>query len=184
MAMLALPAEFELGNHQTWPVWFLAAFIGVIFLGLQILSFIVPVLFGSATPIPIKGKHLDEFSSLDKTFIFMNKCFTCLFVYHVIVVTPQMPTISWRREEITWLNTLGSLVVFYVFYDFFYTLFHRALHIRSVYPWIHKHHHRQKAPSRGTTAVLGLATVKYDFVSVVLICGVCRQFGCHQCSPV
>ena len=41
-------------------------------------------------------------------------------------------------------NTFGSLALFYVFYDFFYTLFHRALHIRALYPLIHKHHHKQK----------------------------------------
>jgi sterol desaturase/sphingolipid hydroxylase (fatty acid hydroxylase superfamily) len=34
-------------------------------------------------------------------------------------------------------------------YDFFYHLFHRALHLRSVYKYIHKHHHMQHAPSRG-----------------------------------
>jgi sterol desaturase/sphingolipid hydroxylase (fatty acid hydroxylase superfamily) len=27
--------------------------------------------------------------------------------------------------------------------------FHRILHFRSLYAFIHKHHHRQKAPSRG-----------------------------------
>jgi sterol desaturase/sphingolipid hydroxylase (fatty acid hydroxylase superfamily) len=37
----------------------------------------------------------------------------------------------------------------YVVYDFFYTIFHGVLHIPVVYGAIHKHHHKQMAPSRG-----------------------------------
>jgi sterol desaturase/sphingolipid hydroxylase (fatty acid hydroxylase superfamily) len=46
-------------------------------------------------------------------------------------------------------NTLGALIGLYVVFDFFYMSFHRALHHGSVYKFVHKHHHRQKAPSRG-----------------------------------
>jgi len=46
-------------------------------------------------------------------------------------------------------NTVGSLILFYIFYDFLYMNFHRFLHLKSVYGYVHKHHHRQKAPTRG-----------------------------------
>ena len=39
--------------------------------------------------------------------------------------------------------------VLFIVYDFFYTLLHGFLHIRAVYPLIHKHHHRQHFPTRG-----------------------------------
>mmetsp|Transcript_41169 Transcript_41169/g.42069 ORF Transcript_41169/g.42069 Transcript_41169/m.42069 type:complete len:239 (+) Transcript_41169:209-925(+) len=120
-----------------------------IFAGLEILSIIVPVLFGGSAKIPVKGKHLDELESIDKRFIFINKCLTVIFVYHLWLVVSSTPTIKWGINEVSIQNTLGSLTCFYLFYDFFYMLFHRMLHVRSLYGYIHKHHHRQKAPSRG-----------------------------------
>lgn len=43
-------------------------------------------------------------------------------------------------------NTLLPLPCLYVVYDFFYTILHWGLHIKSIYGYIHKHHHVQKAP--------------------------------------
>jgi sterol desaturase/sphingolipid hydroxylase (fatty acid hydroxylase superfamily) len=48
----------------------------------------------------------------------------------------------------TVMNTAVAFVALYVVYDLFYTLFHRFLHHRSVYWLVHKHHHRQHAPTR------------------------------------
>jgi sterol desaturase/sphingolipid hydroxylase (fatty acid hydroxylase superfamily) len=41
-------------------------------------------------------------------------------------------------------------------YDFFYAPFHRALHHRSVYAYVHKHHHRQVVPTRGNTDAINV----------------------------
>jgi hypothetical protein len=49
---------------------------------------------------------------------------------------------------VTFTNTAGAFLALYVVYDLFYTLFHRFLHHRSVYWLVHKHHHRQHAPTR------------------------------------
>jgi sterol desaturase/sphingolipid hydroxylase (fatty acid hydroxylase superfamily) len=123
----------------------------VVLIGLEILRIIVPVVFTwlNFPLIPVKGKHLDEFETLDNAFILCNKILTVMFVYHFILVTMSTESIKWHSSEVTLSNTFGSLVMFYLFYDFWYMWFHRFLHLRSVYPWIHKHHHRQKAPSRG-----------------------------------
>lgn len=125
------------------------AYVAVILIGLEILSEIVPILFRSFDKIPIRGKHLDKLETLDNAFVYCNKFLTVIFVYHVIQVTYATPTINWNMDEITLANTVGSLIAFYIFYDFFYMWFHRILHIRGLYAYIHKHHHRQKAPSRG-----------------------------------
>merc|ERR1712216_210101 len=42
-----------------------------------------------------------------------------------------------------------SVILMYVTYDFFYYWFHRTLHLRSLYKFVHKHRHRQHAPTRG-----------------------------------
>ena len=127
------------------------AFCITILVGLEILSKIIPFIFQSVgSPlIPIKGKHLDHFSNQDHIFISINKFLTILFVYHLVIVTRSCETIKWDFDELSLFNTFGSLFLFYIFYDFFYMNFHRILHLRSLYSVIHKHHHRQKAPSRG-----------------------------------
>lgn len=141
--------KFSVAEIASWPKWFYLCFIGGIFTGLEILSYIIPLAFGSWPKIPVRGKHLDKFETIDKVYILINKLLTVAFVYHVIYVTTHINTIAWKWEEATVYNTLGSLVLFYLFYDFWYMSFHRFLHIRALYPYIHKHHHRQKAPSRG-----------------------------------
>ena len=47
------------------------------------------------------------------------------------------------------LNTLAALYLMFLVLDFFYAPAHRFLHWRPVYPYIHKHHHRQIFPVRG-----------------------------------
>lgn len=53
-----------------------------------------------------------------------------------------------RQLILEWLQTtvLLPLPVIFIVYDFFYTILHWALHIKSIYGFIHKHHHVQKAP--------------------------------------
>jgi len=41
------------------------------------------------------------------------------------------------------------LAQLFVIYDLFYSRFHHLLHWRAIYGLVHKHHHKQKAPSRG-----------------------------------
>jgi sterol desaturase/sphingolipid hydroxylase (fatty acid hydroxylase superfamily) len=143
------PAQILIYDYTSWPLWFGASYFAVIMLGLQILALIVPFLFGAAEKIPEKGKHLDTLEPIDRTYITINKCLTAMFVYHVIAACYYNDSIKLRSDEVTLANTVGSLVAFYAFYDFMYMWFHRILHIRSLYGAIHKHHHRQKAPSRG-----------------------------------
>ena len=149
-------SAMDLASISSWPLWFTLLYCGLIALGLEILSHIVHILFGFTSDIPVRGKHLDELSALDKTFININKVLTMVFVYHLIWVTYNTPSIKWGAEELTLANSLGALVGFYLFYDFCYMWFHRILHMRGLYAFIHKHHHRQKAPSRGNADAINV----------------------------
>jgi sterol desaturase/sphingolipid hydroxylase (fatty acid hydroxylase superfamily) len=134
--------SFSFGEVRTWPLWLYPVFVLVIFIGLEIVSIIVPMLFKSSKSIPIRGKHLDQLESTDKLYILINKFATALFVFHFFKYTTSASNISWAQEELTLWNTFGSFIAFYAFYDFFYMWFHRILHRRSIYGYIHKHHHR------------------------------------------
>jgi sterol desaturase/sphingolipid hydroxylase (fatty acid hydroxylase superfamily) len=143
--------DFGEWSLENWSVGTIVGLCGAILVGLEILQRILhPIFSNTGTKlIPIKGKHLDTLSFDDNLFISINKGLTCMFVYHLIWVCQKSPSIVWNHSEVNLYNTLGSIVAFYIFYDFFYTNFHRFLHIRSLYAYIHKHHHKQKAPSRG-----------------------------------
>lgn len=141
--------EFKVNDHSTWPVSFYFIFGGLIIVGMESLSWIIYLLFSSTSLIPIKGKHLDQFEFQDYLFVSINKLLTIVFAYHVAQFSMTSPQIEWSFDKVSVFNTFGSLVCYFVIYDFFYTLFHRTLHLRVLYPYIHKHHHRQKAPSRG-----------------------------------
>lgn len=49
----------------------------------------------------------------------------------------------------------------FIAFDFVYTLLHWALHIPSIYGYIHKHHHHQKAPSRAAVDAVNVHPVEY-----------------------
>lgn len=156
--------ELQEWQFPQWSFMFIPGFCACVVAGLHILNSLIPFLCSKAGSglIPIKGKHLDEFDSTDKLYIFINKLLIIVFTYHVIWVSYYTPTIKWAWDEITPANTLGSLVCFYLFYDIFYMTFHRILHIRAIYPYVHKHHHRQKAPSRGNLD--GINVHPFEFI--------------------
>jgi len=98
------------------------------------------------------GGHLDEFGTQDIAFIVFNRCTTPLLTYGMLWYSWNHPEqVEWDVNKITVLNTVVSFLGFLVVYDFIYTCFHRLLHVRALYPWVHKHHHKQHAPTRGNT---------------------------------
>lgn len=161
MTLTLVTDGFQINDITTWTVQFGVVFAGAIWLGLEILSRFLPLVCGTPKAIKVKGKHLDKFESIDLTFIFINKLFTIMFVYHVIQVTWSTPSVKWAASELSVANTIGSFVAFVAFYDYFYMWFHYFLHVRWLYPWIHKHHHRQKAPSRGNLDAINVHPFEY-----------------------
>lgn len=154
------------------------AFVITIWIGLEILNRIVPFLFDRFDKIEIRGKHLDSLEPIDKLFVFVNKCLTVVFVYHLKLFLWSSKSIKWASHEVTVLNTFVAFISFYLFYDFFYMLFHRFLHVRSVYGFVHKHHHRQKAPSRGNIDAINVHPFEFvvgEYLHLVTI----HMIPCH-----
>jgi len=118
--MLLSLETMELWDYSSWPFWFAVAFATIIAIGVEILAFIVLNAFAFAPPIAIKGKHLDVLEPIDTAFICFNRVSMIPFMYHAIQVVYYTPSILLRPEDATLMNTFGSLVAFFVFYDFFY----------------------------------------------------------------
>lgn len=148
-------------RDSKWLWWQAAVFAGVILIGMEILAQAIPILFGGLSLIPHKGKHLDQLERTDRLFISLNRFTAIPFVYHALSVAHASPKIKLSLEEMTFANTIGAFVVLYVVYDLFYSLFHRFLHLRGVYALVHKHHHRQHAPTRGNTDAVNVHPLEY-----------------------
>ena len=151
---LAALAAFSLVDNAQWEAYHYAMFVALILAGLGLLSRLT-LAWGRAMgydkpELRIKpgGKVLERFELIDLTFITCSQLMTAMFTYHALRYCWTQGTIVWGRPTLG--NSLLALPLLYAVYDFFYTFFHRALHHRSVYAYVHKHHHRQIVPTRGS----------------------------------
>ena len=137
--------SFLLYNASTWEWWHYIVWIFAILFALELLTQVSLAfnIFNTFSPIPQRGKHLDNLTIKDQSFIWFNKLVTALFTYQLLQFVWFSTNFYWYLHEITILNTLVVLVVYFIIYDFFYTIFHYLLHRRGIYQYIHKHHHRQ-----------------------------------------
>lgn len=94
-------------------------------------------------------QHLDVFTGKDIAFILFNKAVTVLYLYHMLRFVMTSQSLTWPWEDATFVKVVLPLCPVYLLYDSMYCLWHRVLHLRQVYGYIHKHHHRQITPSRG-----------------------------------
>merc|ERR1712216_892119 len=88
----------------------------------------------------------EKFDTRDYQYLTINTVISALLLYHFNQFVNSSSDIVWGWSEATLRNTLGTTLLQFALYDFFYHWFHRILHIGWIYPYIHKHHHKQKAP--------------------------------------
>eukprot|EP01051_Picozoa_sp_SAG22_P002698 SAG22_NODE_122_length_18920_cov_23.494076_28_plen_229_part_00 len=160
-----LPAHFEFDVIGTWSwpllVGWGAGLIGAFEL-LNLVCNAAPLAFCSTIErIPVRGKQLEKFERIDHLYTGFNKLYLPVFVHHYATFAWQSPRVLWDPAALTFLNTVGAVVVCFVIYDFFYSWFHRILHQRWIYRFIHKHHHRQMAPCRGTQDAINEHPLEY-----------------------
>jgi len=117
------------------------------------------------------AQHLDYLGVVDYVYIWFNKLQIPPFVYvlYRYMYTREEKFISWDVESLVtkggWWRAIPmfllQLAMLFVVYDFFYSLLHNFLHRKGIYEWIHKHHHKQKAPSRGNTDAVNVHPVEF-----------------------
>ena len=152
-----------LAEWRSWSVGQGAAFAAVVLVGLEILAYLVNAMqYATAKRIPNNGKHLDVLSSKDMAFISVSKLSTVVFTHHMLLYCGSSGSnVVWSLSGVTLLNTLAALPLLYLVYDFFYTAWHRFLHLRFIYAYVHKHHHQQHAPSRGNLDAINVHPVEF-----------------------
>jgi len=129
---------------------------GLTQVGLEVYRHGVPYAFDSWHKLPARGKPLETFAARDRQFIGASQLAIVVMTFHYLQFMATSANVLWSLEQVTVWNTLFALPCFFVVYDLFYAPFHRLLHHRSVYAYVHKHHHRQVVPTRGNTDAINV----------------------------
>jgi len=94
------------------------------------------------------AKGLESLEIKDYTFLLVNQGVELVFLFHLMNFGLSLPR---DLEQLTVSNTVLVFYATFLVNDFFYYFMHRFLHVPAVYPFVHKHHHRQPLPHRGYT---------------------------------
>ena len=152
---------FIMFESQYWEWYQICAWVVGIIAALEILSRVVMIAQPFFSVIPAKGKPLDELATIDLCYIWFNRLCTPVFTFQVIQFCWYSSQVVWALDSLGILNTLGAMVAMFIVYDFFYAIYHRSLHIRGIYKYIHKHHHRQTVPTRGNVDAINVHPVEF-----------------------
>jgi sterol desaturase/sphingolipid hydroxylase (fatty acid hydroxylase superfamily) len=138
--------------------------VGSFFRGWLLLSFLLKKECLATQQIPVRGKHLDTLRTIDKYCIAFSKANTAPFTYFYLRFCYYHDTILWDWAWSSWLsvpNTIVPLLCLFLLFDLTYTAFHCTLHLSWIYPYIHKQHHIQKAPSRANVDAVNVHPIEF-----------------------
>jgi sterol desaturase/sphingolipid hydroxylase (fatty acid hydroxylase superfamily) len=118
---------------------------------------------------------------MDAAFIVVNKCLVVMFTYHAFRFLTVIPSVKWKAEEATFINSVLVVAPMYIVFDFFFSAFHRFLHLQWIYPYIHKHHHKQVSPTRGTYDAFNVHPIEFvigEYIHLIAFYMIpCHIFG-------
>lgn len=132
-----------------------------VFLGFEITRTAIPWAFDGWRKLPLKGKHLANFTWKDELCVSINRLLSVPFVLHYMGYFLQDPSVKRLASELTFGNTIAAMLGWFLAYDLMYWLFHRLLHHRALYAMVHSHHHRQISPSRGIADAMNVHPFEY-----------------------
>ena len=97
----------------------------------------------------MKGLAALEF--IDFFYLSVNQVIEYVFMLNVIdfVLTSPGNVVVSAFKDVGLVNTLLALYLLFVVDDLIYAPAHLLMHWAPLYPYIHKHHHRQIVPKRG-----------------------------------
>lgn len=130
--------------------------------------------------MPVRGKHLDDFNMYDDMYRKVNKLLAGPFLLLGIQCAYFDPNMLWEVKDISLQNVLLPLPLYFFIYDFFYATTHMTLHVKGIYAYIHKHHHRQQAPSRGSEDSINVHPIEFclghinAIITLFLVCRVAK----------
>jgi sterol desaturase/sphingolipid hydroxylase (fatty acid hydroxylase superfamily) len=137
-----------------FPLWFLPVLTAIKYLSEEFVGWMIVVILKffkqpqmpSRVPKPI-AKYLEVLEFKDYVYLVMNQTIEVIFLSHFAhLILYKLPK---DLESLTFTNTIVAFYAIFFVEDFFYYWMHRFLHLPAIYPYVHKHHHRQTLPFRG-----------------------------------
>jgi len=168
--ILAAAISLQYDSFTTIHYVILALLITIVFMLFGTLSHQAPV-WCNGLPftfalIPPKGKRLEdsELTWVDFGYVNFNRSVTTVvYITHLVGHLKSTNNIDWSPSiaQLIWVvpQTLAMMGI----YDAVYVPFHRLLHVPALYPYIHKHHHHQAVPFRGTYDGINTHPVEFLF---------------------
>ncbi|CAB9508384.1 Methylsterol monooxygenase [Seminavis robusta] len=136
----------------------------------------------SKKKLPVRGKHLDDFNKYDELYRRINKLLAGPFLLLGIHCAFYDPNMLWEVNDLSLKSVLFPMPLYFVIYDFFYATTHMTLHLKGIYAYVHKHHHRQQAPSRGSEDSINVHPIEFclgHLNSIITLFLVCRVMQFH-----
>lgn len=131
----------------------------------------------SREPKPIM-KGLEALLAKDYIFLACNQALEAIALQHFSQFALDDRKVMRHLEQLSFGNTVCAIYLTFLISDFLYYWAHRAMHLPSLYRYIHKHHHRQSLPHRGyldaanehpVEQIIGLSTLMAAFQLVSLL---------------
>eukprot|EP00483_Globobulimina_turgida_P001745 UN01747 len=156
IVVVVVTLKFESFNIYSW-----ISFSLMLLLGFKVLDWFLSVNVIWNGGVPFKFEKIpahrtqtdDELGLADYIYTTINRCITTpMYVYHSTVYLQNSTNINLTlfASINQFMVSLIQFFALFAIYDFIYVSFHRTLHIPSIYGYIHKHHHRQISPFRGS----------------------------------
>eukprot|EP00461_Guttulinopsis_vulgaris_P000097 UN00097 len=159
--------EVPLFIFKSLSEWTFLQIIGFIIMNTIALEFLGWIIFifetGNRPRIAPGGPLIFDRPFIDFFYIWSNKIGTSIFNYHLFYYCYWYggERIFWRLEEMTIFNCIIAIPLLFIVYDLPYSLFHRFLHWKPVYGYVHKHHHKQRAPQFGNDDAINTHPIEF-----------------------
>ena len=139
---------------QIWFVGFVAIRLGIVFYDHLVEFLIETCLKSKVLPTreggsPVRYVGLDKLSILYLSLNSFNEYVFVMRLTHYLWSGGHQNLLCWKFSQLTLGNTILALGIMFVSMDMLYAPLHHLLHLPTLYPLIHKHHHRQHFPVRG-----------------------------------
>lgn len=95
------------------------------------------------------SKTLERLEFVDYAYLTINSVIEYVFLHGLFWYMLNSPLIARSAFDVTVFNTFPALFLMFAVDDLFYTPCHLLMHMPPLYEWVHKHHHRQRVPTRG-----------------------------------
>ena len=149
------PNPWNIPSAQLWIAGFISIRCAIVFYDHLVVATIEKLFKCKVLPTREPGAPPVRYVSLDLrsiVYLSINSLNEYAFVMrltHYLWHGGHQQLVPWKVEDISLENTIIALGIMFVSMDMLYAPLHHFLHLPSMYPLIHKHHHRQHYPVRG-----------------------------------